>query len=94
MSVLSVSHNAPTDRSALACSSGLSLVKAISIGFKSRLLGRKEEQFAAGGFGRLADAICFGGGWIVHGHNIAAAERRHENLFDIGVIHCRRLTPA
>jgi hypothetical protein len=61
----------------------LSLAKACSIGFGSgEHVGRK-EQLGAGGADEPADRFALVTAEVIHDHDVAGAQRRDQDLFDI-----------
>lgn len=78
-------------RAAAFLSSALILAKASSIGLKHvpakagiGTVGRQEQQDGAGRLYGLADGDGLVGRQVVHHHDIAAAQRRRQDLLDIG----------
>ena len=75
---------ASTVRSAALRSSVLSLAKTCSIGLRSGLIGRQEEQLGAGRADRVAHGLALVTAEIVDDDDVAGLERRHQELLDIG----------
>ncbi len=62
----------------------LSLAKTCSIGLRSGELARQEEQLGASGADQLANHPAFVAAEIVHDHDVAGGQGRHQELLDIG----------
>ena len=76
---------ASTDRSSALRSRVLSLTTTISMGFRSGLqAGRKSKQFGADGAECCAHGSAFVAAEVVGDDNVAAAQRRREELADPG----------
>ena len=71
-------------RAAALRSSAFSLANTCSIGLNSGRIGRQVEQLCSRGFDLLADAGDLVRRQVVHHHDVTVAERRRQQLPDVG----------
>ena len=82
------SHRASTVRWAILRNVFLSLAKTCSMEIEVRTVGGQEALRRPGGFDGFSNAGAFMGTEIIHHHDFARRQGRHQNLLDIGEELC------